>query len=941
MHYLRQKISALKTSMSSAVVFSVLSLFWQSVHCTVFPPVSNPPPIPGQDFRTLDISGQQFYVQDDLQAGIPQTVIKEDRFFSPTFESKPDDQWFVSDNESVARDFPTSSEAFERLYANGMPAIGPVATPPPDDNYIAQSTGTSKILPDTVGNLDSGVFVLTKGPNNQFITERWIPVQVPASKTIDIVNPGENPTIVPGNLPSAVPVKGFPKSQGVPADNLNIGQQVWIRVPASAALQKGYANVPTVVDNMPEVKEVVDVIQPSIKQNIQPQLVKGFPTFPSAPPQSPAMVINKSPINAIPPPPSTIVTNKSPSFVVPPPPPPIMKSIDIGNAKGTVMVNPTVSTIVDKGGFVGGKGTVAQQVKHIWIPTSQKTGNFITVPAGGAINENQPIISKGLPPDAVPPMSVSETWVLKDDGVLPRFEQQKTLFPVQNVGKEKTIVADPPVFVDSPKGVPTIGKSVDTVMTQDIWPQKTDMIDGKTLVKSGLPQQVFPVQKSNGVVVEKAVQMPPQNVQNVLPMTKVVPMLPPQPNPFIPSSPMATLVKGKPPCPITPQTAIMQGKPLPYPAYLPNSVQRQPMARIIRMNRYPFGSYYVVNPRMRPNLYPLPRQATIIKQVNNRIVRIIPSSSLPLTMPRRVTLPIRQMALPVTAGKTMMPMSRILYPPVQAVGRIRYAFPWGGYLNALPAYGRTASPSRPAKQVGIESSSSSSSSESAESREVPVKRKPKKAEKPKEKIKIIKLESEEAPIESLETIESIEPESEIVVEPEPELETAESVASETESEAVEADTTEAAPEPEAETEAEATDSLDIAESQFIHNIAPRSYLDFNYENIKNLGQPYRFGYERRERPSTFLAQETPELNGSVLGRYTYKDENGIYRNIAYVSDADSYKRELLNSESKLSNQKKVAENLGKEHNTEVSSKPLENVSESPLPFNIAFNLQRD
>lgn len=88
-HFLKRSPSVGEEMSWCAVLVSVC------VQCVMgtFPPVSNPPPIPNQGVRTVDISGQRYYVQDDLQINPPQTVVKDESYLPQVPpDPKVDDQ---------------------------------------------------------------------------------------------------------------------------------------------------------------------------------------------------------------------------------------------------------------------------------------------------------------------------------------------------------------------------------------------------------------------------------------------------------------------------------------------------------------------------------------------------------------------------------------------------------------------------------------------------------------------------------------------------------------------------------------------------------------------------------------------------------------------------------------------------------------------------------
>ncbi|GIY46002.1 uncharacterized protein CDAR_539991 [Caerostris darwini] len=845
---------------SAAAVLVVLPLLLQSVQST-FPPVSNAPPIPSQAaVRTVDLSATRYYFTDDVQLNQPPNVIKEDGFI-PT-DDKLDQRYFAPENQSgETGDFPNSDDTFfARYYSDGQPAIGPVATPVPDDTYVAQPSVTSKVLPDNPANAGpSDIWVLTKGPNDQYIPERWVQVQVPVQdKIVEVVN---TDVVAPKQYTETVksfpPVAPLPPPPPPPAPIKappvappNFVQQIWVRAPAPIQNQKVFQNTPTIVEEVPSVKQGVNIPPPVVKQYIQPQIIKEAQPLPPPPPPPPPGVTKKS----------------SSAFIVPPPPPPPFKGTD----KQTVIVNQPVAPIQDQIAVPVNKGAPLPQVRHIWIPTSQQTGKFITVPVGAVINDGKSVPAKGIPVDVPPqpPIAVSDTWVLRQDGPIPRFEEQKTIVSAPPVVQKSNIIVDnsPKFQFDSPKNPPLIQKSIDAPVPADIWPTKN-------------------------IISEQKIIGPPPPVKGIPQLP-----LPPPPPPQI-VAPVAQVINGKP-CPLPLPVAQAKSpfspkQPVPLPAYRTIALNRPPFGRIIRINRYPYGSYYVLNPRINTNFYTYPRPP-VIQQPKNGIVRLIAARPLPVPVP--VPVAPRQVAIPVPRKQIVVPASNIkvapspvlLYPPVS---RIRYTYPWGSYIRSLPITAKKnifvlppsnnkvkkSSKIQAAKSSSSESSSSESSSSESKSEE---ESKPKSKEEEKEK----ESESEEV-AESVGSVETEVPEPE--PEPEKEIEDVEVAAS--------------VPEP-AEEEPEPTepetkeDSIEVEESQVKPQLLSRGFNDPVANNFENFANPFLYGYDQRSLSGPSQnREEISDPNRRVIGNYGFQNQ-GIFRNINYVADSSGIKAHVVSNE---------------------------------------------
>ncbi|KAG8186254.1 hypothetical protein JTE90_004230 [Oedothorax gibbosus] len=845
-----------------------LLLFSECVLAT-FPPVSNPPPIPNQGVRTVDIS-RQFYVQDDLQINPP--VVKEEGYLPPLPpDPKVDDQrWFVYENQSgEPSDLPSSTETFDRYYSNGLPAVGPVATPVPDDSYLAQPSGTSKVLPNSPVNArSSDVWVLVKGPDDQYVPQRLVQVQYPQERISQVVSADFDPQIPPVTAKSVIPPPVKTSDQILP--------QVWVRQQSQVQQQNVYQDSASNIVSIPVAKQNIDYSPQAAKQYIQtdvpqiqqqtflpqqslspktsdyvlplslPSVSKGGVINPaqqnavvnqpviykgadiSSPKQpvlvqgvnykgvdvsSPDLAEISQPINykgvdlASPnppivvnqqvnykgvdsgPPTTGILVNQPDNYrgvdLSPPKSsflvnqPDNYKGIDITPLKQTVVVNqpadykgadipptnqdiiinqksnykgidnfPNQATIINqpdtyKSGYISAPKQVSvvtqpqlnvpfpnvlPQVRHIWIPTSAQTGKFITVPVTGSIvDSGKTVPSKGAPINVPQPISVSGTWVLKQDGSLPRFEPQGIVS--QQVVQNAPLGTRKVIMFRSPNNAPVFGNFGNSRVPVDVWANSKDFRTPPVIAKSIAPALPLP-SKSEPVVVGKSGQVVNISPQKTFFSTNKG--FPPQPRTVLPSvvSPVVQISNGKP-CLTVPQKPIVSPKIVPYPIYRPSiAVNRQTLPRILRLNRHPFGSYYVLNPKIGPSLYAYPRpQASYVQQTKNGLVRILPAKQFNIPSKQLYyTGPRRQVALPVNQIKTISQVlpPQFAFPAVQAFNRLRYAYPQTGFLRSLPATGKNVfifppnikKKSRPVlKASSSESSSSESSSSESKSAE--------------------------------------------------------------------------------------------------------------------------------------------------------------------------------------------------------------------------------
>ncbi|GIY26343.1 uncharacterized protein CEXT_142301 [Caerostris extrusa] len=832
---------------SAAAVLVVLPLLLQSVQST-FPPVSNAPPIPSQAaVRTVDLSATRYYFTDDVQLNQPPNVIKEDGFI-PT-DDKLDQRYFAPENQSgETGDFPNSDDTFfARYYSDGQPAIGPVATPVPDDTYVAQPSVTSKVIPDNPVNAGpSDIWVLTKGPNDQYIPERWVQVQVPVQqdKVVEVVN---TDVVAPKQYTETV--KSFPP------------------------------------------------VAPLPPPPPPPAPIKAPPV---APPNFVQQIWEAQPLPPPPPPPPPAVTKKSSSaFIVPPPPPPPFKGTD----KQTVIVNQPAAPIQDQIAVPVNKGAPLPQLRHIWIPTSQQTGKFITVPVGTVINDKS-VPAKGIPVDVPPqpPIAVSDTWVLRQDGPIPRFEEQKTIVSAPPVVQKSNVIVDssPKFQFDSPKNPPLIQKSIDAPVPADFWPTKNIISEQKII---GPPPPIFnlPPGKSDSVIIGKSAPIAP---------------LPPPPPPPLPPSPKTIIsVKGVPQLPLPP----------PPPPPPPQIVA--PVAQVI-------------NGKPCPLPLPLPvAQPPVIQQPKNGIVRLIAARPLPVPVP--VPVAPRQVAIPVPRKQIVVPASNIkvapspvlLYPPVS---RIRYSYPWGSYIRSLPITAgknifvlppsnnkvKKASKIQAAKSSSSESSSSESSSSESKSEEEP---KPKSKEEEKEK----ESESEEV-AESVGSVETEVPEPE--PEPEKEIEDVEVAAS--------------VPEP-AEEEPEPTepetkeDSIEVEESQVKPQLLGRGFNDPLANNFENFANPFLYGYDQRSLSGPSQnREEISDPNRRVIGNYGFQNQ-GIFRNINYVADSSGIKAHVVSNEPGTVSHQTANVNYISNATPENSTNKAQEIDTAASHENLTIDPQRD
>ncbi|GBL75718.1 hypothetical protein AVEN_155022-1 [Araneus ventricosus] len=889
--------------MSSAIALVVLPLLLQNVQAT-FPPVSNAPPIPSQGVRTMDY--ERFYFPDDLPPNQPSNVIKDEGYFP--VEEKLDQKLFAPENQSGETGAYGNYDTFDRYYSEDQPYIGPVATPLPDDTYVAQPSVTSKVIPDGPANVGSSdIWVLTKGPDNQFVRERWIQVPMTQDRVVEVVNADVPPKQYTETIKSFPPFVQPPPLPPAPvkapvAAPPSVVQQVWIRAPPPIQAQKVIQNPPTVVQEIPSAKQVVDLPPPAFKQYIQPQIIKEAQPLPPPPP---------------PPPPT--VTKKSSSFIVPPPPPPPLKVADFPSPKQTIVVNqppvPVDQIVVDK-------SAPLPQLKHIWVPTSQNTGKFITVPVGTVIDVGKSVPAKGVPLDAPPPPSpitVSDTWILKQDGPIPRFEQQKSIGPVAPVIQKGSVIVDsgPKFQFDSPKNPPLVGKSIDAPVPVDIWPAKNPIPQQKVIISAPPPPPPAlppPPVKSDSIFVGKSAPIAPPP-KGIITSVKGLPQLPPPPV----VAPSPQIINGKPcpvpvvqakspfppkyvpaPAPLPVPAPVPVLAPAPVPAYRTIAVNRQPFGRILRINRYPYGPYYVLNPRTGASFYTYPRApiAPVIQQTKTgQVVRLVPARPFAVPVaPRQVAVPVapkqlavpvprKQIVVPVPNGKSAAPV--LLYPPVS---RIRYAYPWGSYIRSLPVAGKNIfvlpPNNKPAKiQAEKSSSSESSSSESSSSESKSAEKKSKPKEEKKSSEGEEEGEEEEVAESVGSSIESEEPEPEKAPEPVVEEEE-EAAASEAEPEETAAPIVE---EPEAKDE-----SFAAEESQVKPQLFNRGYKEASANSFDPLTKSFYYGFDQRGISDR---KETSDPNGKrVVGSYNYRKPDDIFKNVAYVVDANGSRAHVVSNE---------------------------------------------
>ncbi|XP_035217213.1 uncharacterized protein LOC118190577 [Stegodyphus dumicola] len=826
--------------MSSPFILAViLHFFYQVTWATVFPDVSHRPPIPGQAVRTFDISGQRYYVQDDLQQNPPQTMIKEEGFLQP--DPKPDNQrWFIRENQSDETvDYPSSTEAFDRYYSNGLPAVGPVATPLPDEAFMIPTSSRNQMpdAPSSTGNSD--IWVLTKGSDNQYLPQRLVQVPLPTERVVEVINQETSPKFVSESVKSIpfIPSSlSSQKNQFPPPPPANVVQEIWIQSPNKIQIQN--QKTAAVIDELPSIKQTIDTQQPvkqtlSVPQTVKqivdiPQPIKQTVDVPQTFKQIVQPQITKDMYQSPPPPPLPVLSKTA----APLPLPSSFKTSDITSPKQIIAPATAGDVIPDDAKYILGKNAVVSQVKHIWIPTSPQTGKFITVPVSGSPALENSGSMKGIPVDIASPVDVSETWILKQDGLIPRFEPQTSALPAAVAPSGKVLIDQTPTVVqtDSLKNVQLVGKSITDSIPVNMWPVSKGISDQTIIGKSETPLPPPPgiSQKSDTIIVDKGLPVPPIfppktyiNNENLLP----TPNLPP-----LPPLPLIRKVMNDKPCPLNPQISSFPLKGIAAPVVsktLP-VVKSQPIMRIIRINNYPYGSY-VLNSQIKPNAYGYSRPATILlRQTNNGFIRLIPAnpSSTPVAIRRRI--------IPIQGSKS--PAS-IIYPPAQVVSRLRYNYPISGYVRSFPVPGKNVFPPPQAifpkagsilsASSGSRSSSESSSSESSEAKEA--KRTKSKGAK--------SAEAEGKKVEEAESIETEEP-------------AAGSSSSETkpqkDSSSVEKES-ERETEEEVPAETQSAESIEVAESQFISYYEKHPEGEITDESkLKLLPQKYTLDYDQRD-----------------------------------------------------------------------------------------------
>lgn len=656
-----------------------------------------------------------------------------------------------------------------------------MATPRPDiADETYESSGIYTLRPtNTRDPRNHEIFIVARNSDGQFNPERW--VRIPNGRLIEAANPVAADTLK--SFAAPVPFDIPPETRLPPSPDVNIIQ---IRPPNDIGPRKVYTNSQTVVDNVPVSKQVFGIppLPPSnVRKFVQQRIISEIHPVAFSRPTS-----------------SQIPARKS--FAVPPPLPPPLKGIDVppkvisSPVPVNIIPNSNVlvsnKNVISDSNIVPGK-SVVQQVRHVWIPTSVNTGKFITIPISESIKTENSAINKGFSLDSTP-VTVSDTWVLKQDGQVPVFRPLKTaLPPVPSpiVQSGKVIFQDPTIVqidaptnpiitrIESPKNAPVVEKSVISNNARHIWPVRKEL-DTKVLynyspvIASDVSSAAV---KSDRPLVEKPVAEYFTSPQKpIVTDTKSA-----FPLPF--SSSNIQIVNGKP-CPLplpAPQKSSfspLNAGVMSIPRIL--STQRSlPFARIIRVNRYPTGSYYLLNRDIRPNYLIYPSQA-VIQQPKTGLISLIQNKQLPIYFQRKIPVQTKQISIPVQSKQFASPLpakqvtypfvsrqvilpvahrksNRISFPTAQA---IRFAYPWNGYLNSNPVIGKGAyipefSAFR-AAPAGSESDSSSSESSSSEESSESSK------EKKKEKSKKEKAKKEEKPKsgENSDSKESPEKESE-------------------------------------------------------------------------------------------------------------------------------------------------------------------------------------
>ncbi|XP_055950779.1 histidine-rich glycoprotein-like isoform X1 [Argiope bruennichi] len=67
-------------------------------------------------------------------------------------------------------------------------------------------------------------------------------------------------------------------------------------------------------------------------------------------------------------------------------------------------------------------------------------------------------------------------------------------------------------------------------------------------------------------------------------------------------------------------------------------------------------------------------------------------------------------------------------------------------------------------------------------------------------------------------------------------------------------------------------------------------------------QPYKFGYEVKDKDSTQHRHEEGDGHGNVRGTYGYTDDKGQYREVHYVADKNGFRAQVKTNEAGTANQ---------------------------------------
>ncbi|KFM69817.1 Cuticle protein 16.8, partial [Stegodyphus mimosarum] len=85
-------------------------------------------------------------------------------------------------------------------------------------------------------------------------------------------------------------------------------------------------------------------------------------------------------------------------------------------------------------------------------------------------------------------------------------------------------------------------------------------------------------------------------------------------------------------------------------------------------------------------------------------------------------------------------------------------------------------------------------------------------------------------------------------------------------------------------------------------IATGSYLYEEIEEKHSQPQPYRYGYQVKDKEGTQSRHEESDGHGTVKGSYGYTDDKGLYREVHYVADKHGFRATVKTNEPGTANQ---------------------------------------